>query len=163
LNYINIHKATVFPELEYQMSYVRMSNERFVKSDIGSFSPIVNDNEFDMEIIETPANDGIIEDWLNQNLKIIVARRIINIQVTNEIVSVFIANAKLDWYYKETLQSQIRMAIFRKLLSYSEYNVDSARILSESIFEETKKDLTSYLNEKPFPPCPTPNPILKTP
>lgn len=107
LDLYNINEATLFPELEHQLSYIKYVNsgnvqvvadfEKYeVHSKADTISYIPNDDNLNRHIISNLSNilDGIAES-----------------SDINELKSIIQNNFAVDWYNRETIMSKIRMSI----------------------------------------------------
>lgn len=107
LDIYNINEATLFPELEHQLSHIRRINENYVQV-VGCFSKFEDTDTANQKVLspdESKLNDYIISK-LPQILKSAVEDDDIK-----QIESILSCNFTVDWYKRESVISQIRMAI----------------------------------------------------
>lgn len=107
LDLYNINEATLFPELEHQLSYIKYVNSRNVQvvadfekyeihSKIDTITHIPDEDNLNKHIISNLSNilDGIAES-----------------DEVNELKSIIQDNFVADWYNRETIISKMRMSI----------------------------------------------------
>ena len=138
LEYINVHKATLFPELEHQMYHISKVNERFVKPVIGEFLKIEVDDNDTAEAFEPSlsVNQEDIDQWINEFLPLTIKKYISDDKLSNELFSLFLQNAKIDWYLKQSVLSQLKIVLFKELLSHPGINADGCKIAADAIVND---------------------------
>lgn len=107
LDLYNINEATLFPELEHQLSYIKYVNsgkvqvvadfEKYeIHSKTNTISNIPNDDNLNKYIISNLSNilDGIAES-----------------DEINDLKSIIQNNFAVDWYNRETIISKMKMSI----------------------------------------------------
>lgn len=108
LDFFNINEATLFPELEHQMTYVQRKQSRYDGSS-PSFEPFVQERE-----------DGVLQEYneYTPDIEKIVLDIIPEVEhnVVTKIVDDIRAKISfIDWKSKEQIRSQIRLGIYRTL------------------------------------------------
>ena len=107
LDLYNINEATLFPELEHQLSYIKYVNsgnvqvvadfEKYeIHSKTDTISHIPNDDNLNKYIISNLSN--ILDDIAESD-------------EINELKSIIQNNFAVDWYNRETIISKMRMSI----------------------------------------------------
>lgn len=128
LDFYNINKATLFPELEHQMKYIKESNGRYVTS-VAPFSKLEEElRKIELENLPNIQND--IDDAFKENLKNIISKALNNKnpKLIDNLFNLFIENAGLDWYRKEQIQANIRNEMFRTMKSDKQFRQDGKKI-----------------------------------
>lgn len=128
LDFYNINEATLFPELEHQMKYIKESNGRYVTS-VAPFSKLEEELR-KIELENLPNIQSDIDDAFKENLKNIISKALNNKnpKLIDNLFSVFIENAGLDWYRKEQIQANIRNEMFRTMKSDKQFRQDGKKI-----------------------------------
>lgn len=128
LEHCNISEANLFPELEYQLKYIRKLNESkrrtveyFVK-----FQTMVQEKQ-EQKQNEITYNEDIVSGVLCDTG--------IDNTVANEIVSIFNQNQEVDWFKRDSVLSRIKILICKKLID-NNYNRDKAERLSSDIVKK---------------------------
>lgn len=124
----NISEANLFPELEYQLKYIRKHNEqlkravsyfeKFQKKVTESQDDIEIKDEYDTEIIKESINSMHLEE-----------------NVANDIMAIFKANQTVDWLKRDSILSKIKILICKKLTSNNYFREDAEKI-SKNIIDK---------------------------
>ena len=117
LDYYNINKAALFPELEHQMSYLKTVKSKLIHSQVGIFVPLqIEDHSEDItknEILPT-----VREDEGESSIEDIIVESISNKEYIRDIHQIIETYIKLvDWYHKESIISEMRSAVKRQIMS----------------------------------------------
>ena len=107
LDLYNINEATLFPELEHQLSYIKYANRNQV-------NPVTDFTKYEEDIIiaaqdvglEQPELDKYILDNFDDKFKEIVENDDVK-EVSNLIKNHF----KADWYKRQSVLSKMKMSI----------------------------------------------------
>lgn len=107
LDLYNINEATLFPELEHQLSYIRYINKEHVQA-VSDFS------KYDEKVKTDEQNDNLDNKKLNQylinNLESIL-EDIVDDEDFENIRSILQKSFIIDWYKRNKVLSKIRMSI----------------------------------------------------
>lgn len=125
LEFCNISEANLFPELEYQLKYIRKSYEQQRRA----VSYFVKFEKLTQEPKESTQED------INYNKDIV--REIINTMqlnnsIANEIESIFTQNIEVDWTKRVSVKSRIRILICKALMK-NYFSKEEAEELSNNI------------------------------
>lgn len=117
LDYYNINKAALFPELEHQMSYLKTVKSKLIHSQVGIFVPLqIEDHSEDNtknEILPT-----VREDEGESSIEDIIVESISNKEYIRDIHQIIETYIKLvDWYHKESIISEMRSVVKRQIMS----------------------------------------------
>ncbi len=108
LDLYNINEATLFPELEHQLSYIRYINGEYVQS-VGDFTKYEED-----DIKQQRENICIDDDKLNRyildNLTEIL-KDTVDPDEINELKGILDTNLTVDWYKRDQAISKIRLSL----------------------------------------------------
>ena len=146
LDLYNINEATLFPELEHQLSYIKYVNsgnvqvvadfEKYeIHSKTDTISHIPNDDNLNKYIISNLSNilDGIAES-----------------DEINELKSIIQNNFAVDWYNRETIISKMKMSIsgyyfvkFRDKKTAKDKATQITELLKQAVAEYTPTDIES--------------------
>ena len=117
LDFYNINKGALFPELEHQMSYLTVAKNKNNNRLIDVFE------ELSKDVIKPEDNEDVPSDKIvneNENIIAIVERNLSDGKFNKDICSVIEQQINyIDWYTKETIVSEMRSAIKRYLVSKS--------------------------------------------
>lgn len=107
LDLYNINEATLFPELEHQLSYIKYINREHVQavSDFVKHEEKEKTNENNVSLDNEKLNEYLINNLKNK-LKTTVAD-----EDFKEIKSIIQNNLTIDWYKRNNALSKIRMKI----------------------------------------------------
>lgn len=128
LEHCNISEANLFPELEYQLRFIRKHNEtqRRTVAYFEKFQTIVQDKK------EIPKEDVSY----NQDIVREIARvEKLNDLVTEEIIEIFNKNQDVDWIKRDSVQSRLKILICRKLIK-NQYKREDAEKLANNIVKK---------------------------
>lgn len=118
LDYYNINKAALFPELEHQMSYLKATKSKLIHSQVGIFVPLQIEDDY----TEVAKNEvlPIIEtvDDAEYSIENIIKESISNKEYIGEIRQIIESYMKLvDWGHKESIISEMRSVVKRQIMS----------------------------------------------
>ncbi len=128
LEHCNISEANLFPELEYQLRYIRKHNETQRRA-VAYFEKF--------QLLQAEKTERIQED-ITYNPEII--REIVNMETDNEalvedIVEVFDKNQVVDWMRRDSVLSKIRVLVCKKLIK-SDYDREEAENIASDIVKK---------------------------
>lgn len=147
LDYYNINKAALFPELEHQMSYLKATKSKLIHSQVGIFVPLqIEDDSTEVaknEVLPIVETTGTMND-AESSIENIIEESISNKEYIGEIRQIMESYMKLvDWYHKESIISEMRSAVKRQIMS-------KTNDISIAIFDSNKliDNLLGYYNKR---------------
>lgn len=128
LEHCNISEANLFPELEYQLRYIRKHNETQRRA-VAYFEKF--------QLLQAEKTERIQED-ITYNPEII--REIVNMEIDNgalveDIVEVFDKNQVVDWMRRDSVLSKIKVLVCKKLIK-SDYDREEAENIASDIVKK---------------------------
>jgi len=132
LDFLNINEATLFPELEHQMMYIQKQNTAVGKEveTYTKYEPPISSETGNVILVKEPIpNIAVIVEEILAGSDIELQAKI-----KNELESYV---KIVDWYKKESVKSQIRIAISREL--GASFNATTSKGLAEKIVEALLK------------------------
>ena len=129
LDYYNVNKAALFPELEHQMSYLKTSKSKMIRSSVGTFEPLLTKEQ----IISPSPTEATINKANGKytSLSELVTKNISHSEVIKSIIQIIETYTKyIDWQHKESITSEMRSAIKRQIVSQTS---DQVAAISDSI------------------------------
>lgn len=107
LDLYNINEATLFPELEHQLSYIKYANSGNVQA-VSNFEKYEGHSKTDT-ILYISNNDNL-NNYIISNLSSIL-NGIVEADEINELKNIIQNDFVVDWYNRETIISKMRMSI----------------------------------------------------
>ena len=107
LDLYNINEATLFPELEHQLSYIKYVNSGNVQT-VAEFEKY--ETHSNVETISHIQNDDDLNDYIIVNLSKIL-KDIVESDEVDELKHIIKPNLSVDWYKRDPIISKIRMSI----------------------------------------------------
>ena len=107
LDLYNINEATLFPELEHQLSYIKYVNSGNVQV-VAEFEKY--ETHSNVETISHIQNDDGLNDYIIVNLSKIL-KDIVESDEVDELKHIIKPNLSIDWYKRDPIISKIRMSI----------------------------------------------------
>lgn len=107
LDLYNINEATLFPELEHQLSYIKYVNSGKVQV-VAEFEKY--ETHSNVKTISHIQNDDGLNDYIIVNLSIIL-KDIVESDEVDELKHIIKPNFSVDWYKRDPIISKIRMSI----------------------------------------------------
>lgn len=104
----NVNEAHLFPELEYQLKYIRRHNEHLRRS-VSYFEKFQNITK---ESVNTEEN---IRKYNSDILKKVMNEENIENEISKEIAQIFLDNQEVDWMKRDSVISRIKIQICKKL------------------------------------------------
>ena len=104
----NVNEAHLFPELEYQLKYIRRHNEHLRRS-VSYFEKFQNITK---ESVNTEEN---IRKFNSDILKKVMNEENIENEISKEIEQIFLDNQEVDWMKRDSVISRIKIQICKKL------------------------------------------------
>lgn len=125
LEHCNISEAHLFPELEYQLKYIRKHNEqqkravsyfeKFQKMEHQSETGISGDIDYNKDMVK----EAIKELQINET-------------IANDIETIIVGNEEVDWIKRDSVKSKMRILICKKLIE-NQYEKKEAEKIAGSI------------------------------
>jgi hypothetical protein len=123
----SISEANLFPELEYQLRYIRKHNEQ-LKRAVSCFE------KFQKRELDRP-NDLEIEDEIDiEIIKESINEMNLGQEIVNDIMTVFMENQTVDWLKRDSVLSRIKISICKKLKE-NNCSKEEAEKISKSIID----------------------------
>ncbi len=134
LEYCNISEANLFPELEYQLKYIRKHNEQ-QEREVSYFEKF--------QKMEREAENVIYEDieYNKEIVKIVLDAMHLNEAIVRDIETIFSDNEDIDWIKRDSIKSRIRILICKKLME-NDYSKEEADELAGNIVKTIIKKYT---------------------
>ncbi len=107
LDLYSINEATLFPELEHQLNYIRVINQQYAQP-VSDFSSNSYENVPERETIYI--DDKQLNNYLLQELPNKL-KSIIELEDIEPIMGVISKHLVIDWYKRDSTSSQIKMSI----------------------------------------------------
>lgn len=122
----NISEANLFPELEYQLKYIRKHNEQFRRavSYFEKFEKIEKNSTYNVEIKDEYDIDKLI---------MVIGKYDLEDGVKREIENVFLNNQDVDWIKRDSVISRIKIQICKKLLDNGYVKADAEKLAKNII------------------------------
>lgn len=149
LDLYNINEATLFPELEHQLSYIKYVNSGNVQA-VADFEKYEEYSKTGNDDIPHIPNDDDLNNYIILNLSAILDGIFESDDEVNELKSIIQNNFAVDWYNRESIISKMRMSIsgyyFVKIRDKDKAKRKAKKIterLKEAVAEYTKTNLES--------------------
>lgn len=128
LEHCNISEANLFPELEYQLRYIREHNETQRRA-VAYFEKF--------QLLQAEKTERIQKD-ITYNPEIV--REIVNMKIDNEalaegIAEIFDKNQAVDWMIRDSVLSKIKVLVCKKLIK-SDYGREDAENIASDIVKK---------------------------
>lgn len=104
----NVNEAHLFPELEYQLKYIRRHNEHLRRS-VSYFEKFQNITKESANVEEN------IRKYNSDILKKVMNEENIEKEISKEIEQIFLDNQEVDWMKRDSVISRIKIQICKKL------------------------------------------------
>lgn len=142
LDLYNINEATLFPELEHQLSYIKYVNSGNVQA-VADFEKYEEYSKTGNDDIPHIPNDDDLNNYIILNLSAILNGIFESDDEVNELKSIIQNNFAVDWYNRESIISKMRMSIsgyyFVKIR-----DKDKAKRKAKQITERLKEAVAEY-------------------
>ncbi len=139
LDLYNINEATLFPELEHQLNYIRSSNSYRVQP-VSDFTKYIEDENNKSATVYINSNK--LDKYILDNLKIILGS-IVAEEDLHDISSILKSNITVDWYKRDPVISKIRFAI-TGFYSTKGMNKNDAKAKATQILDEIIKAVGEF-------------------
>lgn len=146
LDLYNINEATLFPELEHQLNYIRFINEEHVQSvsDFSKYDEKVESNNLDINLVNEELNNHLTKNMGN------ILCDVVSPEEFEEIKSIIKNSFSIDWYKRNNELSKMKMAItvyyYNKFKDKKE-SKEKANTIINKINEEVKKYTISAIEK----------------
>ena len=122
----NISEANLFPELEYQLKYIRKHNEQFRRaiSYFEKFEKIEKNSTYNVEIKD---------EYDIDKLRMVIGKYDLEDGVKREIENVSLNNQDVDWIKRDSVISRIKIQICKKLLDNGYVKADAEKLAKNII------------------------------
>lgn len=146
LDLYNINEATLFPELEHQLNYIRFINEEHVQSvsDFSKYDEKVESNNLDISLVNEELNNHLTKNMRN------ILCDVVSPEEFEEIKSIIQNSFSIDWYKRNNELSKMKMAItgyyYNKIKDKKE-SKEKANTIINKINEEVKKYTISVIEK----------------
>lgn len=132
LEHCNISEANLFPELEYQLNYIRNNNKQQKRavSYFEKFNYFLNKTDEKLEITDEYNSDIIKQSIMESGIEE---------KIQEDLLKILKENQEVDWLKRESVLSRIRVLICRKLIenNYSKGDAENmAKKLINKIIEK---------------------------
>lgn len=138
LDLYNINEATLFPELEHQLSYIKYVNSGNVQA-VAEFEKY--ESHSTVEAISHIPDDNNLNDYIIANLSNIL-EDIVKPDEVDELKRIIQSNFAVDWYKRDSIISKMRMSIsgyyFVKIQDKKEAKEIASRITERLIYTVAK-------------------------
>ena len=140
LDLYNINEATLFPELEHQLSYIKYINS-------GNVQAVTDFEKYEMSSRENSVsyiyNDNNLNNYIVSNLSNIL-NGLVESDEIDDLKSIIQDNFSVDWYNRETIISKMRMSILGYYFEKFKDKI-TARKKSAQIIEILKQAVADYI------------------
>lgn len=140
LDLLNINEATLFPELEHQLNYIKSVNGEKVQP-VSEFVKYEKNHQKDFDVLDEKSyknlNKEIISIIHAQLQKLVSAEEAKNI--IEEIQMEFV----IDWYKKDSAKSKVKMNLIRNLQKSCTFK-GSARDIADQIMKKVNFVIEEY-------------------
>ena len=137
LDLLGINEASLFPELEHQLSYIKFIHQVQTQA-VSDFHPYqINDSG------KVIIYDNVNEDELNkefiENIEELLKIKKVSINIQENIIKIVRENLVIDWYKRESMKSKIRRSI-------TKYCMNNAESINESTAKLIINDIMSSMD-----------------
>lgn len=123
LDLYNINEATLFPELEHQLNYIRYANRDQVRT-VPDF--IKYERKIVPKVTNVYLDKNEINNYIISNLQEILSE-VVNETDIKEIAAILKNNFSIDWYKRDNILSKMRMSIATYYSSTGSSKIKSKR------------------------------------
>lgn len=143
LDMCNINEASVYPELDHQMRYIKRKVKRMHISSVSATDDTASLPDESISLDRNVKRHTVQETQLPlEELRKIVAHYLKENDLIDDVCSIFAANAKLDWDIRKQLQANITSNIARYLVQQQYGTVVSCSKIAEQILEDAVTKFT---------------------
>lgn len=134
LDFYNINEGSLFPELEHQMTYIKSVQQGKARQAIGLFSKVAPEDTSPIIDHTHPVKE------LSDDQAADIFQQVLGVEVESnyyeQCLASLKANLAIDWYRRETVISQMRIALAKELEHTSIYNLGSAKEKSKTVMQK---------------------------
>lgn len=127
LEHCNISEANLFPELEYQLKYIRKHNDQ-LKRAVSYFE------KFEKNVEETKDNIEINDEYNMDIVKESINVMNLDTKIADDIEKIFIENQEVDWIKRDSVISRMKILICKELIN-NNYSRVTAEKISKKIID----------------------------
>ncbi len=145
LNFYNINEASLFPELEHQLKYIKEVQEKKAQNKASTFEKV------DLYTIDIIDDDKDLKDGNIENVTSRIAKRILKKQVNDKKLEekCLIAineNATIDWYTKSSNISKMISVLSRVFVK--SFNKEISKSLAKTIVDNMVVELAEVIKSE---------------
>ncbi|MGN0633743.1 MAG: hypothetical protein ACI4JW_07715 [Oscillospiraceae bacterium] len=147
LDLYNINEATLFPELEHQLNYIRYINKEHVQA-VSVFLKYDEKGEANKQSINL--DEEKFNSYLGNNLSNIL-NNVVSSKDLEEIKNIILNCMTIDWYKRDNALSKIKMAItgyYYTKTQDKKASKEKATQILDKLNEEVKKYNTSDIEKR---------------
>ncbi|MCI8387193.1 MAG: FRG domain-containing protein [Clostridiales bacterium] len=142
LDLYNINEATLFPELEHQLNYIKYVNSENVQA-VSNFEKYEVYLKTDKDNIPYISSDGNLNSYIISNLSNILDG-VAEADEIDELKDIIRKNFAVDWYKRETIISKMKMSILGYYFVKSK-DKNSSKNKATQITELLKNAVLEYM------------------
>lgn len=144
LDLYNINEATLFPELEHQLNYIRFVNKEHVQSvsDFSKYDEKLENNNLSISLDDDELNNHLIKNLGN------ILCNVVSSEDFEKIKSIIQNGFTIDWYKRNNELSKMKMAITGYYYVKNNDKIESkekANTIINKINDEVKKYISSHI------------------
>lgn len=146
LDLYNINEATLFPELEHQLSYIKYANRNLVNpvTDFTKYEEESASNKQDIGVKQPELEQYILDNFYDQ------FKGIIGEEDVKEVLNIIKEHFTVDWYKRNPILSKINMSItgyyFKKCQSRDAAKQKAEQIVT--LLNQMVKDFITATDER---------------
>lgn len=135
LEHCNISEANLFPELEYQLRYIRTHNEK-LKREVSYFE------KFQYKELENFDDVGINDNNIMDVVKESINEFKLGKELDKSIEKIFADNQSVDWLKRDSIISRIKVLVCKELM-HNSYTRETAEKISKDIIGKIMEKQTA--------------------
>lgn len=143
LDLYNINEATLFPELEHQLNYIRYANADFTQS-VTEFSRYEDDNV--VTNLSVCVNNNELDKYIIDELKTKLCN-VVEIVDIQEIRRLIESNFVIDWYKRDNIKSKIKNSITEYYFDKNK-NREEAKSKANGIMAVLNDEVKAFIESK---------------
>lgn len=143
LDLYNINEATLFPELEHQLNYIRYANADFTQS-VTEFSRYEDDDV--VTNINVCINNNELDKYIIDELKTKLCD-VVEIADIQEIRRLIESNFVVDWYKRDNVKSKIKNSITEYYFDKNK-NREEAKSKANGIMAVLNDEVKAFIESK---------------
>lgn len=144
LDLLGINEASLFPELEHQLNYIKFIHRAHTQS-VSDFHPYKIE-----DLKEIISYDNINENELNkefiENIYKLLNSKEINVDIQEKIIKIVRDNLVVDWYKRESIRSKIKISLTTYCMSSVDFIDEStAKLIINEIMLSMNNLIKKYM------------------